>query len=177
MAALRAQGKTRYIGVSNFNAGQMRRALSIAPVQASQPQYNMFDRWIEDGLLNILKDEGIGSIVFSPLAQGLLTDRYLKGIPEDSRIKKDGRFLHEKEVEENLKKILQLHEIAQKRGQSLAQMAVAWVLRKPEVTSALIGASKVSQIEDIVAALEKREFSTEELGRIDEILGGRGSLY
>lgn len=169
-------GRALYVGISQYDATQTTQAARIlkelgTPCLIHQPRYSMFDRWIEDGLLDILKDEGIGCIVFSPLAQGLLTDRYLQGIPKDSRIRKSGQFLKEKHVEENLKKILQLHEIAQGREQSLAQMAIGWVLRKPEVTSALIGASKVSQIEDVVAALEKREFLEEELERIEKILG------
>jgi len=169
------RGRALYIGISQYDPVQTSKAVSIlrdlgTPCLIHQPRYNMFDRWIEDGLLEILQQEGIGSIVFSPLAQGLLTNRYLKGVPEDSRIRKDGRFITTKQVTENLEKIQQLNVIAQKREQSLAQMAVAWVLRKPEVTSALIGASKVSQITDIVSALNKLSFSEEELLAIDAIL-------
>ena len=168
-------GKALYVGISQYNAAQTQLATEIlrelgTPCLIHQPRYSMFDRWIENGLLDVLSEEGIGGIVFSPMDQGLLTNRYLDGIPEDSRIKKDGRFLNDKQVEAKYKEIKQLNAIASTRGQSLAQMAVAWVLRKPEVTSALIGASKLSQVEDIVAALDKLDFSANELSVIDKIL-------
>jgi len=168
-------GKALYVGISQYDAAQTSQAVSIlkdlgTPCLIHQPRYNMFDRWIEDGLLTVLRKEGMGSIVFSPLAQGLLTNRYLNGIPEDSRIKKDGRFLVTQQVTDNIEKIQKLNVIARRRDQSLAQMAIAWVLRKPEVTSALIGASKVSQITDIISALDKLSFSQEELTSIDAVL-------
>ncbi len=131
----------------------------------------MFDRWIENGLTDVLVEQGIGSLVFSPLAQGMLTNRYLRGIPSDSRVGGDGRFLKESDLSsDKLKTIHQLNKHAQQRGQTLAQMAVAWTLRNPFVTSALIGASKVSQIEDICSSLNGLEFSEEELRIIDTIL-------
>jgi L-glyceraldehyde 3-phosphate reductase len=131
----------------------------------------MLNRWIEDGLQDVLEEEGVGSIVFSPLAQGLLSDKYLKGIPEDSRAAKAHGFLKTKDItEQKLHKIRKLNELAQERGQTLAQMAIAWILRGNRVTSVLVGASKVSQIEDNVAALNNLEFSSEELDRIEEIL-------
>jgi L-glyceraldehyde 3-phosphate reductase len=131
----------------------------------------MFDRWIEDGLLDVLREEGIGSIVFSPLAQGMLTDRYLAGVPEDSRAAKPHGFLKPEQItEDKLTKIRLLSECAERRGQTLAQMAIAWVLRHKEVTSALIGASRTAQIEDAIGALANRTFTSEELQSIDEIL-------
>ena len=170
------QGKALYVGISSYNPEQTRRAAQIlqklgTPCLIHQPSYNMFDRWVEEGLLDVLSDEGIGCIVFSPLAQGQLTDRYLKGIPSDARASKTERvWLTPEEVKENLPKVKKLNELAQARGQSLAQMAIAWVLRKPVVTSALIGASSVKQLEDNLAALDNLKFSEEELGRIEEIL-------
>ena len=137
------------------------------PCLIHQPSYNMFDRWIEDGLLDALEEEGAGCIVFSPLAQGLLTDRYLGGVPEGSRASKPGTIAGDQLSEETLAKIRALHQIAGGRGQSLAQMAVAWTLRDPRVTSALLGASSVAQLEDNVAALDNLEFSSDELAEID----------
>lgn len=171
------QGKALYVGISNYNPEQTVEAARIlkelgTPLLIHQPRYNMLDRWIEDGLQDVLDEHGVGSIVFSPLAQGLLTNKYLAGIPEDSRAKKESSpFLHEKDItEELLRKLHALNEIAQERGQSLAQMALAWVLRGGRVTSALIGASRVSQLDDNVKALDNLEFSEEELQRIEEIL-------
>jgi L-glyceraldehyde 3-phosphate reductase len=133
--------------------------------------YSMFNRWVEDGLLNVLDNEGIGSIAFCPLAQGLLTDRYLKGIPSDSRASKPHGFLKKNDIDEHrLKQIRALSELAGERNQSLAQMALAWVLRNGRVTSALIGASRVEQIEQNVAALSNLAFGAGELSKIDEIL-------
>jgi L-glyceraldehyde 3-phosphate reductase len=133
----------------------------------------MFNRWIENGLLTALREEGMGSIVFSPLAQGLLTDRYLAGIPEDSRANKPHGFLKRDQItEEKLGKVRRLNELARARGQTLAQMSLAWVLRHPEVTSALIGASRVEQIEDAVGALDRLDFEAEELQKIEQILAG-----
>ena len=170
------QGKALYIGISSYNPDQTRRAAEIlrdlgTPCLIHQPSYNMFDRWIEAGLLDVLVEEGIGCIVFSPLAQGQLTDRYLKGIPSGARATKTERvWLTPDDVKSNLPKVQQLNEIAKQRGQSLAQMAIAWVLRKPAVTSALIGASSVQQLEDNLAALNNLQFSDEELEKIESIL-------
>ena len=170
------QGKALYVGISSYNPDQTRRAAQIlrqmgTPCLIHQPSYNMFDRWIEEGLLDVLLDEGIGCIVFSPLAQGQLTDRYLKGIPSGARASKTERvWLTPKDVEANLPKVKKLNELAQERGQSLAQMAIAWVLRKPGVTSALIGASSVKQLEDNLASLKNLKFSDDESDRIESIL-------
>lgn len=170
------QGKALYVGVSNYNPEQTRAASRIlrelcTPCLIHQPRYNMFDRWIEDGLLDVLSEEGIGSIVFSPLAQGQLTDRYLSGIPAGARATKTERvWLTPDHVKENLPKAEKLNALAQQRGQSLAQMAIAWVLRKPAVTSALIGASSVKQLEDSLSALNNLKFSDDELSTIEEIL-------
>ena len=169
-------GKALYAGISSYGPDETRRAARMlrelgTPCLIHQPSYNMFDRWIEDGLLDVLEEEGMGCIVFSPLAQGLLTDRYLDGIPEDSRAAKPHGFLSRDEVtEERLVRIRKLNEIAQRRGQSLAQMALAWNLRRPAITSVLVGASCTRQIEVNVAALEKLEFTGEELRTIDRIL-------
>ena len=169
-------GKALYAGISSYGPDETRRAARMlrelgTPCLIHQPSYNMFDRWIEDGLLDVLEEEGIGCIVFSPLAQGLLTDRYLDGIPEDSRAAKPHGFLRREEVtEERLARIRKLNEIAQGRGQSLAQMALAWNLRRPAITSVLVGASCTRQIDANVAALEKLEFTGEELGMIEGIL-------
>ena len=170
------QGKALYVGISSYNPDQTRRAAQIlrglgTPCLIHQPSYSMFDRWIEEGLLDVLLDEGIGCIVYSPLAQGQLTDRYLKGIPSGARASKTERvWLTLREVESNLPKVQKLNELAQTRGQSLAQMAIAWVLRKPAVTSALIGASSVKQLEDNLASLSHLNFSDEELDQIESIL-------
>jgi L-glyceraldehyde 3-phosphate reductase len=132
----------------------------------------MFNRWIENGLLDVLKEEGIGCIVFSPLAQGLLTDRYLSGIPADSRAAKPHGFLKREAVtEEKLAKVRKLNDIARRRGQSLAQLAVAWILRHPTITSALIGASTVKQLEECIATLDNLQISSDELNAIEKILG------
>ncbi len=170
------QGKALYVGISSYSPEMTREAARIlramgTPLLIHQPSYNMFDRWIENGLLDVLRDEGIGSIVFSPLAQGQLTDRYLNGIPSDARASKTERvWLTQDTVRKNLSKVTRLNEIAQARGQSLAQMAIAWTLRSPVVTSALIGASSVGQLEDNLAALNNLKFSEEELKKIEEIL-------
>jgi len=172
------RGKALYVGISNYTPEQTRQAASIldalgTPCLIHQASYNMFNRWIEDGLLDVLEEEDIGCIVFSPLAQGLLTDRYLSGIPEDSRAAKPHGFLKPEDLtEERLTKVRKLNEIAQARGQTLAQMALAWNLRHPGMTSALVGASRVRQIEDNVAALEHLEWTAEELEAIEEILAG-----
>ncbi|PYP74474.1 MAG: L-glyceraldehyde 3-phosphate reductase [Gemmatimonadetes bacterium] len=169
-------GKALYAGVSSYTPEQTREAARIlktlgTPCLIHQPKYSMLNRWIEDGLLAVLREEGIGCIVFSPLAQGLLTDRYLSGIPADSRAAKLHSFLRREEVSEAIvAKVRRLNDIARARGQTLAQMALAWVLRHPEVTTALIGASRVAQIEDAVGALANLRFTGEELRAIDGIL-------
>lgn len=169
-------GRALYVGISNYTAEQTRQASQIlrdlgTPCLIHQPRYSMLDRWIEAGLTGVLAEEGIGCIAFSPLEQGLLTDKYLGGIPEGSRASKAHGFLRPEHLtEEKLAKVHRLNGIAQARGQNLAQLALAWVLRLPEMTSALIGASRVSQIEDAVAALENLEFSQEELQSIEDIL-------
>jgi L-glyceraldehyde 3-phosphate reductase len=170
------QGKALYVGVSNYSAKQTKQAAGIlkelgTPCLIHQPKYNMFDRWIENDLQDVLKEEGMGSIAFSPLAKGLLTSRYLTGIPADSRAASASRALSVNAItDEVMSKILRLNAIAIERDQSLSQMVIAWVLREGKVTSALIGASKVSQIKDNVAALKNLDFSQEELLRIEEIL-------
>jgi L-glyceraldehyde 3-phosphate reductase len=167
-------GKALYAGISSYSAEQTRVAASLlrglgTPCLIHQPVYNMFNRWVEGGLLDVLREEGIGCIAFSPLAQGLLTDRYLKGIPTGSRASKPHGFLKPEQITDAaLAKVGKLNTIALTRGQSLAQMAIAWVLRTPEVTSALIGASSVKQIEDGIAALGKTDFSASELHAIDD---------
>jgi L-glyceraldehyde 3-phosphate reductase len=170
------QGKSLYVGISSYPPEQTRQAARIlrelgTPCLIHQPSYNMFDRWIEDDLLDVLEQEGIGCIVFSPLAQGLLTDRYLTGIPEGARATKTDRvWLTKDDVKKSLDKVRKLNELAWNRDQKLAQMALAWVLRQPQVTSAVIGASSVAQLETNLAALSKLEFSDEELQTIDNIL-------
>jgi len=170
------QGKALYVGLSNYGPDRTREAARIlrelgTPCLIHQPRYSMLDRWVEDGLLDVLDDEGIGCIVFSPLAQGQLTGRYLGGIPSDARASKTERvWLTPDDVKGNLPKVRQLNELAKARGQSLAQMAIAWVLRKPVVTSALIGSSSVEQLKDNLAALEKLAFSEDELDKIEAIL-------
>lgn len=170
------QGKALYVGVSNYSPGQTAAISKLfkewqTPFVIHQPQYNMFNRSIEEGLTNVLAEEGLGSIVFSPLAQGLLTDRYLDGIPDDSRAhRSDSPFLSEDRVEETIGKVRQLNQVAQDRGQTLAEMALAWNLRLPEVSSVLIGASRVSQLQDNLKALDNLDFAPEELARIDAIL-------
>lgn len=171
-------GRALYAGISMYPPDLTRQAAKIlhlmgTPCLIHQPNYSLFDRWVEDGLLDALAEEGIGCIVFSPLEQGLLTDRYLKGIPVDSRAGKPDTYLSQEDVtEEKVGKVRKLNELAQKRGQSMAQMALAWVLRQPAVTSALVGASRVSQVEDSVATLNRLDFSQEELSAIEKILAG-----
>jgi len=171
------QGKALYAGISNYKPDQTKRASEIlrqlgTPCLIHQPKYSMFERWVEKGLLDILEKEGIGLIAFSPLAQGLLTDRYLKGIPAGSRASKPYGFLKKHDITpEKLVKIQRLNEIAVKRGQSLAQMAIAWLLKDKRVTSVLAGASSVQQLKSNLAALDKLEFSAFELQEIEEVLG------
>lgn len=170
------QGKVLYIGISNYKVPEMEEAIKIlkelgTPCLVHQLKYSMLERWIEDGLQSLLELEGIGSIAFSPLAQGLLTDKYLSGIPADSRAAGHSVFLKSDNITEDMVKIARLlNEVAHNRGQSLAQMALAWVLRGNRVTSALIGASKVSQVEECVGALDNTHFSVDELASIEEIL-------
>ncbi|HHV99514.1 MAG TPA: L-glyceraldehyde 3-phosphate reductase [Clostridiaceae bacterium] len=170
------QGKALYVGISSYDVNQTRKAAAIlrqlgTPCLIHQPSYSMFNRWIEDGLQDVLEEEGIGTIAFCPLAQGLLTNKYLSGIPANSRAASQHGFLKAEQVtEEVVAKVRRLNKIAEERGQSLAQMALAWVLRGGRVTSALIGASNVRQIEENVAALNNLEFSQDELRQIDEIL-------
>ena len=169
------QGKALYVGLSNYPAETARQAIEIlrdlgTPCLIHQPKYSMFERWVEGGLLDVLQEEGVGSIAFSPLAGGLLTDRYLHGIPEDSRAAHSQFLKPEAITEQKLAKIKQLNEMALARGQKLSQMALAWVLRGDRVTSVLIGASRISQIEDAVGMLENRHFSAEELSAIEKIL-------
>ena len=170
------QGKALYVGLSNYGPERTRRAAQIlrdlgTPCLIHQPRYSMLDRWVESGLLDVLAEEGIGCIVYSPLAEGQLTDRYLNGIPAGARASKTERvWLTPDDVEQNLPKVRKLQEIAMQRGQSLAQMALAWVLRQPLVTSALVGASSVNQLENNLAALKNRHFTDEKLHQIEDIL-------
>jgi L-glyceraldehyde 3-phosphate reductase len=169
-------GRALYAGISSYSPEQTRQAARLlrelgTPCLIHQPSYSMFNRWIEDGLLDVLDEEGIGAIVFSPLAQGLLTDKYLKGIPPDSRAAGPHGFLQPDDVtEERIAQVSELNEIARRRGQTMAQMAIAWVLRHPAVTSALFGASRVGHIEEIVAVQQNLAFSPEELAAIEGIL-------
>jgi L-glyceraldehyde 3-phosphate reductase len=172
------QGKALYVGLSNYKPEQAKKAFTIlenlgTPCLIHQPRYSMLDRWIENGLLTLLEDKGVGCIAFSPLGKGVLTNRYLHGIPEDSRVASQSTFLKSEDITEALiSKVTILNEIAKLREQSMAQMALAWVLRNKQMTSVLIGASRVSQIEDCVGALQHLDFSTEELDKIDRILKG-----
>ncbi|WP_439509482.1 L-glyceraldehyde 3-phosphate reductase [Marinimicrobium koreense] len=171
-------GRALYAGISNYSPEKTREAVAIlkslgTPLLIHQPRYNMLDRWIEDGLTDVLKHEGVGSIVFSPLSQGMLTDKYLNGIPEGSRASRSEQiYFSEDDISaENLSKVQALNEVAQARGQSLAQLALAWVLNNDAVTSAIIGASRPEQIENSVAALDNLDFSEDELNTIEGILG------
>jgi L-glyceraldehyde 3-phosphate reductase len=165
-------GRALYVGISSYGPAKTREAAAIlrglkVPFVIHQPSYSMLNRWVENGLLNVLEQEGLGCIAFSPLAQGLLTTRYLKGIPESSRAAQDGSFNRGMLTESNLANVRALNQIAQQRGQSLAQMAIAWVLAKPVITSALIGASSWAQIEECLGSLQNLQFSTGELETID----------
>lgn len=170
------QGKTLYVGVSNYSAEQTAEISKIfrelrTPFIIHQPRYNIFDRWIENDLTDVLTEEGVGAITFSPLAQGMLTNRYLDGIPADSRAhRSDSPFLTEENVQSTLTVVTKLNELAKTRGQTLAEMALAWNLRQETVTSVLIGASRVSQLEDNLNALNHLDFSSDELKKIDKIL-------
>jgi L-glyceraldehyde 3-phosphate reductase len=166
------QGKTLYVGISSYSAAKSAEAYAIlrelgTPLVIHQPSYSMLNRWIEDALLETLGELGIGCIAFSPLAQGMLTDKYLEGIPEGSRATRDSTLSPELITEETREKIRALNEIAAGRGQTLAQLALAWTLRDPRVTSALVGASSVAQLEANMAALDRLEFTEDELAEID----------
>lgn len=172
-------GRALYVGISQYQPEATRQAVQMmrqlgTPLLIHQPSYNLFDRWIEQGLLDVLREEGLGSIVFSPLAQGLLTDKYLHGIPDDSRAATPhGALRPEQITPEKVQQVERLNALAQARGQTLAQLALAWVLRWPEVTSALIGASRTQHIDDAVAALDNLRFSDDELQQIENILAGQ----
>ncbi len=166
------QGKARYAGISSYGPRHTEEAVTIlgelgTPLLIHQPSYSLLNRWIEDELLDVLEREGVGAIVFSPLAQGLLTGKYLDGVPEDSRVKRGNYFDQELLTEENLARVRGLNDVAQRRGQSLAQLAIAWTLRDPRVTSALLGASSAVQLEQNVASLERLTFDQAELEEID----------
>jgi L-glyceraldehyde 3-phosphate reductase len=170
------QGKALYAGISNYPAEEARKAIKIlrqlgTPCLIHQPKYSMFVRWVEEGLLDVLEEEGVGCIPFSPLAQGLLTNKYLKGIPADSRAAKPHGFLKEEEVTpQRIQQIQSLNQIAIGRGQSLAQMALAWLLKDPRVTSVLIGASSPAQLTDSLQCLKSKPFTSDELEAIEKIL-------
>ncbi len=171
------QGKALYVGISQYSAEDTTKAHEIlkalgTPLLIHQPRYSMLDRWVEDGLLEVFGEKGIGSIAFSPLEQGMLTDKYLKGIPADSRAAKDGRYLNPgKLAPEKLEIVSKLNEIALDRGQTLAQMAIAWLLKDPRITSVLVGVSRPEQLDDNVQAVRNTTFSTEEISQIRTILG------
>ena len=171
------QGKALYVGISQYHPAETQRAVELlrqmgTPLLIHQPRYSMMDRWVEKGLLDVLGKEGVGSIAFSPLEQGLLTDKYLHGLPEDSRAVKDGRYLNkEKITPELIEKIKELNQIARGRGQSLAQMAVAWLLKDPRITTVLVGASSSKQLLDSIGCLQNLDFSAEELATIERVLG------
>jgi L-glyceraldehyde 3-phosphate reductase len=174
------QGKALYAGISSYSAERTEQAIRIltdlgTPLLIHQPSYSLLNRWIEtEGLLETLGNEGVGCIVFSPLAQGMLTDKYLDGVPEDSRAAREGSFSREFLTDENIERLRALNEIAQRRGQSLAQLALAWTLRDERVTSTLIGASSVRQLEENIAALDNLDFDAEELAEIDRHAGDAG---
>ena len=168
------QGRARYVGISSYSPRRTEEAALIlrelgTPLLIHQPSYSLLNRWIEPELLDVLNREGVGTIVFSPLAQGLLTNRYLDGVPEDSRLRRGNYMSEEMVSDENLARVRKLNEIAQRRGQSLAQMSIAWVLRDPRITSALLGASSVSQLEQNVAALDRLDFDRGELEEINQV--------
>ena len=172
LAAAVRSGKALYVGISSYGPQKTREAAAIlrdlgTPCVIHQPSYSMFNRWVEEGLLDVLEEEAIGCIAFSPLAQGLLTGKYLQGIPATSRAAKDSSFRQSMLTEANLANVRALNQIAQQRGQTLAQMAIAWVLAKPQITSALIGASSWAQIEECLGALQNSVFSAGEIASID----------
>ncbi|MCS5489937.1 L-glyceraldehyde 3-phosphate reductase [Algoriphagus limi] len=171
------QGKALYVGISQYSAEETARAYSIlkemgTPLLIHQPRYSMLDRWVEGGLLDVLEEKGIGSIAFSPLEQGLLTNKYLKGIPEDSRAAKDGRYLKPDQIsEDKIQMIKKLNDIAISRGQTLAQMAIAWLLKDHRITSVLVGVSRPEQLDDNVASIKNTQFSDSEITEIKSIIG------
>jgi L-glyceraldehyde 3-phosphate reductase len=170
-AAVRA-GKALYVGISSYSPGKTEEAIRIlrelgTPLLIHQPSYSMLNRWIEEGLLDVLGQHGVGCIAFSPLAQGLLTDRYLHGIPADSRVRTGGALSESMLTDQALAKVRALNEIAARRGQTLAQLAIAWALRDPRMTSVVLGASSVEQLENNIAALDNLEFTADELAEID----------
>lgn len=169
------QGKALYVGISNYQPERAAKAFKIlkelgTPCIIHQPRYNLFDRWIEDGLLDLLDNSGVGAICFSPLAQGMLTNKYINGLPQDSRAVKESPFLNTSQVLEHLPKIKALNEIAKNRNQNLAQMAISWILKDDRITSVLIGASKTDQIIDSLKATENTSFSDDELNNINAVL-------
>jgi L-glyceraldehyde 3-phosphate reductase len=172
------QGKALYVGISQYSAEDTARAYEIlkslgTPLLIHQPRYSMMDRWVENGLMEVLGQKGVGSIAFSPLEQGLLTDKYLKGIPADSRAAKDGRYLKPEQVApDKLAVIQRLNEVALRRGQTLAQLAIAWLLKDPRISSVLVGVSRPEQLDDNVAAIQNSQFSASELAEIEGILRG-----
>ena len=167
-------GRALYVGISSYGPEKTREAARLlrelkTPFIIHQPSYSLLNRWVEEGLLDVLDEQGIGCIAFSPLAQGLLSDRYLKGLPENSRASLDGSFRKAMLSEQNLASVRALNDIARRRGQSLAQMAIAWVLRRPTVTSALVGASRWSQIKECLGGVGNTTFAAEELADIDRV--------
>ncbi len=176
LSLLVQQGKALYVGISNYRAPEAEKAIKIleangTPCLIHQPKYSMFERWVEDGLLDVLQENGVGCIPFSPLAQGLLTDKYLHGIPSDSRVATSGVFLKESNITpEKIATIAKLNEVAESRGQKLAHMALSWILKDDRITTVLIGASKPEQITDSIKALDNITFSDEEIGLINQIL-------
>jgi L-glyceraldehyde 3-phosphate reductase len=170
------QGKALYVGISNYSADQTREASRIlrelgTPCLIHQPKYSMFERWVENGLLNVLEEDGIGSIAFSPLAQGMLTNKYLKGIPEGSRAAKSHGFLQKEQITSKvIDKVKALNTIAERRGQSLAQMAIAWLLKDERITSVLVGASSVNQLDQNINSVSNLHFESSELKEIQKIL-------
>ena len=176
LSLLVQQGKALYVGISNYQADEAAAAIKIlkangTPCLIHQPKYSMFERWVENGLLNVLEENGVGCIPFSPLAQGLLTDKYLHGIPDDSRVATSGVFLKESSITpEKIEVISKLNDVAKSRGQKLSHMALSWILKDRRITTVLIGASKPEQITDSIKALENTNFSAEEINVINEIL-------
>ncbi|TWO32888.1 L-glyceraldehyde 3-phosphate reductase [Seonamhaeicola sediminis] len=175
LADIVRQGKALYVGISNYKLEETQQAASFlkelkVPFVLHQARYSMFDRWVENGLLDTLERNGVGCIAFSPLAQGMLTNKYLHGVPEDSRAAKSLTYLNTDTVYGNLEKIKKLHDIAQERGQKLSQMAIAWILRQPTIASVLLGASSANQLKENVKALDNLEFSDEELELINRIV-------
>ncbi len=175
LADIVRQGKALYVGISNYGPEETQKAAELlrsynTPFILHQARYSMFDRWVEDGLLQTLEENGVGCITFSPLAQGMLTDKYVNGIPEGSRAAKSLTYLNTDTVKNNVEKIKQLNAIAEKRGQKLSQMAIAWILRQPQVASVLIGASSADQLKENVKALDNLSFTEEELDLIDTIV-------